>query len=129
MGVDQDRAQALDAEVLDEAHAAHVCCEVVDLGRALDGLDGVGLHAEVSTDGLDAGDAQVPVGQRLAVDGTDVGVALLREVAAQRAGDETAGAGDDDEVVLVHPTLDVSAGDGVGEGLGHESEFLSLPRH
>ena len=43
MGVDEDAAQALDAEVLDEAHAAHVGGEVVDLLGALDRLDGVGL--------------------------------------------------------------------------------------
>ncbi len=35
VGVDEDAAQALDAEVLDEAHAAHVGRQVVDLHRAL----------------------------------------------------------------------------------------------
>ena len=117
--VDEDAAQALHAEVLDEAHAAHVRGEVVDLGRALDGVDGVLLVAEVHGDRLDARHAQVPVGQGLAVDGPDVRVALLREVARQRPGDEAAGPGDHDEVVLGQAASDAGTGDRVAELLGH----------
>ena len=117
--VDEDAAQALHAEVLDEAHAAHVRGEVVDLHRALDGVDGVLLVAEVHGDRLDARHAQVPVGQGLAVDGPDVRVALLREVARQRPGDEAARPGDDDEVVLAEAASDARAGDRVAEVLAH----------
>ena len=61
MGVDQDAAQAFDAEALDEAHAAHVGREVVHLGGARDGAAAVLFQAQVEAEGLDARDALVPV--------------------------------------------------------------------
>ena len=48
-----------------------------------------------------AGHALVPFRQGLAVDGADAGVAQVVKVAGQRAGDEAAGAGDDDQVVAL----------------------------
>ena len=81
MRVDQDVAQALDAEPLDEAHAAHVGREVVHLRRAVDGAPAVGFEAQVEADALDAGDALVPLRQRLLVDRADPPASALVEVA------------------------------------------------
>ncbi len=77
VGVDQNAAQALDAEALDEAHAAHVGRQVVDLGRALHGPDGVFPLAQIHAKAFDAGDPLVPFRQRLLVDGPDAGEALI----------------------------------------------------
>ena len=107
--VDEDAAQALHAEVLDEPHAAHVGGEVVDLDGTLGRADGVGLVAQVHREALDTRHALVPLGQGLSIDGPDPGVAKVVEVARERAGDEPARPGDDDQVVTLEPTLDVGA--------------------
>ena len=50
--VDQNAAQALDAKALDEAHAAHVSGQVIDLGGAFDGPDGVFFFAQVHREAI-----------------------------------------------------------------------------
>ena len=105
MRVDQNAAQTLDPETLNETHAAHVCCEIVDLDRAFDGADGVLLLAQIHGKAFHARDTLVPLGQRLAVDGPDARVAEIVEIASQRTGDEPAGAGDDDQVIGPKPTV------------------------
>ena len=101
MCVDQDRAQALDAVALDEAHAAHVRGQVVDLDRAFAGPHAIGVLAQVQAQAFDARHTLVPFGQRLLVDRPDVGETLVVEIAGQRAGDEAARAGDHDQIVLL----------------------------
>ena len=88
------------AEALDEAHAAHVGRQVVDLRGPFADAPAIGLLAHVEAQALHAVGALVPVGQRLLVDGADPGETLLREIADQRAGDEAAGPGDQDQVIL-----------------------------
>ena len=99
--VDEDAAQALDPEPLDEAHAAHVGREVVDLDRALARPPAVLLVAQVQAQALHAGHALVPLGQRLLVDGPNPREALVVEIARQRPGDESAGPADDDQIVFL----------------------------
>ena len=105
MGVDEDAAQALDAELLDEAHAAHVGGQVIDLDRPFAHPVAVFLVAHVQAQPLHARHPLVPVGQRFLVDGPDAGETLVVEIARQRTADESAGPGDDDQVVLARGAI------------------------
>ncbi len=93
MGVDQDRAEALHAEAFDEAHAAHVGRQVVDLGGPFADAVAIGLLAHVEAEVLHAVVDLVPIGQRLLIDGANPREPLFLEIAHQRAGDESAGPG------------------------------------
>ena len=110
MRVDQDAPQALDAEPLDETHAAHVRGQVIDLDGALAGPLAVVLFLEVHAQALDARHPLVPFGQRLFVDRADPRESLVVEVSRQGPGDESAGAGDDDLVILVERRLGQKVG-------------------
>jgi len=99
--VDENRAQTFHAEPLDETHAAHVGGEIVNFHRALADAMAVGLVAHVQADVLHAGNVQIPLVKRLLVHRADVGEAFFREIAGEVAADEPAGAGDDDQVVLL----------------------------
>ena len=102
MGVDQDAAQALDAEALDEAHAAHVGGQVVDLDARLRtartqlsfSLRSMHRLSTPGTRWYHSGSGFLSIG-------ADAGEALVVEIAGQRAGDEAAGAGDDDQVIFL----------------------------
>ncbi len=87
---------------LDEAHAAHVGGEVVDHPGALGGLAAGLEQGEVADLVLHARRLLVPLGERLHVDGADLGVAALLQDADQMATDEATGAGDDHEIILGH---------------------------
>jgi len=99
--VDEDAAQALDPEALDEAHPAHVCGKVVDFASAFDCTDTVVILAQVHRQALHAGRTLVPLGQWLLIDRANAREALIVEVARQCASDEAARASDDDEIILV----------------------------
>ena len=116
--VDEDRAQALDAVALDEAHAAHVGGQVVDLDRPLAGPGAVVADADVEDEVLDAGGPLVPLVEGLLVDGPDAREALVVEVADERPGDEAAGPGDDEEVVPFPEVFDP-----LGRDCGHGLSF------
>ena len=94
------RAQAFDAETLDETHAAHVGGEVIDFHRAFADALAIVLDAHVEAEVLHAGHVQIPFVKRLLVHRADVGEAFFGEIQGEVAGDESAGAGDDDQVVL-----------------------------
>jgi hypothetical protein len=98
--VDQNGPQALDAEPLDEPHAAHVGREVVNFHRSFADAVAIRLDADVEAKVLHAGHVQIPLIQRLLVHRADVGEPLLLEIQGQVAGNETAGTGDDNQVVL-----------------------------
>ena len=100
MGVDQNAAQTFDAELLDEAHAAHVGGQVVDLDGVLADAAAVLLLAQVQAEAFDAVDLLIPPGQRFFVHGADFREALVVEVTHQGASDETTRPGDHNQVVL-----------------------------
>ena len=105
MGVDQGRAHALNAEALDETHAAHIGRQVIDLDRVLHGaLAGIAV-AEVEAQVFDAGDALVPVAQRLLVHGADAGVTQVMEVPHQRPADKSSSTSNDDQIIVTEITL------------------------
>ena len=101
MRVDENRAQAFDAEAFDETHAAHVGGEVIDFHRAFADALAVVLVAHVEAEVLHAGHMQIPLVKRLLVHRADVGETLLLEIKGEVAGDESARAGDDDQIVLL----------------------------
>src|ERR1022692_2275290 len=106
VGVDQNAAQALDAKVFDESHAAHVGGQIIDLCGAFDGLDGMVFLAQVQRKALHAGHPLVPFRQGLAVDGPDAAVAQIVKIPGERAGDEAARARDDDQIVAADFAVD-----------------------
>src|SRR5208283_105849 len=93
--------QALDTEVFDEPHSAHVGRQVIDLASALADPPAIGLLAHVQAQALDAWDALIPVRQRFSVYGSDPRESTLMEVAGQGSGDEAAGSRDDNQVALI----------------------------
>ena len=101
MRVDENGAQAFDAETLDETHAAHVGGEIVNFHRAFADALAVVLVAHVQAEVLHAGNVQIPFVKRLLVHRADVGEAFVLEIQREVAGDESARAGDDDQIVLL----------------------------
>jgi hypothetical protein len=77
VGVDQDAAEAFDAEALDEAHAAHVGRQVVDFHRAFADATAVLLVAHVQAEVFHAGMVLIPLGQRLLVHRANAGEPFL----------------------------------------------------
>ena len=67
MRVDEHAAQALDAKALDEAHAAHVRRQVIDLDRPFAEALAVLFDAQVQVQAFHAGHALIPFRQRLLV--------------------------------------------------------------
>ncbi len=59
----------------------------------------IGLVADIEAEVLDARHLEIPFVERLLVHGADAGEALLAEVAREVAADESAAAGDDDQVI------------------------------
>ena len=91
--------------VLDEAHAAHVGGEHVDLARAVGRAMRVLEQGEVGDDVLGVGVHLVPLLQRLDVDRADA-EPLLEQVGDQVAPDEAAAAGDQHvHGLLIHVLL------------------------
>src|SRR3982075_950646 len=102
LGADQHRQHALGLVGLDEAHAAHVGGQVVDHAGAPGGRP-AGLEPGEGADlVLDARRLLVPLGERLHVDGADLGVPALLQYTHQVTADEATGAGDDHEIVSRH---------------------------
>jgi hypothetical protein len=99
MGVDQDAAQTLDAEKLDESHPAHVGFEVIDLHRTIHSANGVLFFTQVERETFRAFHPLIPIVQRLAIDGANPRESKFAEMARERSANESAGAGDYDLVV------------------------------
>ena len=102
MGVDQHREHAERLVVLDEAHAAHIGRQVVDLGRAVHGLHAGVAIAQIEASIVGLGEHLVPLVVGLEVDRADVAMAARKQIRDQVAADEPAGPGHQDELVLVH---------------------------
>src|SRR5262245_46250381 len=99
MGIDQHIPQTLDAEPLNESHAAHVRGEVVDLRGAVDSVPAVRLEAQVEAETLGLRQALKPLRQRLLVDGANAAKSALVEVAHEGSADEAPRPCDHDHVV------------------------------
>ena len=99
--IDQDAAQALDAEPLDKAHAAHVGGQVVDLDGPLAGPPAVLFLAQVQAQALHARAPADTTRAAASCRRPNARKALIVEIPRQRAGDEAAGPGDDDQIVLL----------------------------
>jgi hypothetical protein len=99
VGVDQHREHAERLVVLDESHAAHVGREVVDVLRALDGLDARVVELEVEDAVVRLVGHLVPLLDRAHVHRADVGVAVREEGGDEVRADEAATTPDEDEVV------------------------------
>ena len=91
----------MDAEPLDEPHAAHVGSEIIDFHRTFADVAAVILMADVQAEVLDTGHVQIPFVKRFFVHRADVGEALLFEVTDQVARDESTRAGDDQQVIFL----------------------------
>ena len=102
MGVDEDAAQALHPEPLDETHATHVGGQVVDFRRSFDSPDAVVLLAQVHAQTGDARHPLVPVGKWFLVNRPNAGEPFVMEIAGQRPADEPTGSGNHEQVILVH---------------------------
>ena len=101
MRVDQHRQHAQRAVVLDEAHAAHVGCEVVhDGGVARRCLAGV-LSLKIELQVLDLREALVPLVERLDIDGANLPMSLPEQVGNQMAADKSAAAAHDDQIARI----------------------------
>ena len=100
VGIDQDAAQAFHAEALDKAHPAHIGRQVIDFHRAFDGADGSSLFRSDPCKGIPRPARAGTSGQRLFIDGADMGEALIVEITGQRAGDEAACTGNDDQIIF-----------------------------
>ena len=101
VGVDENAAQAFHAEPLDEAHAAHVGGEIIHFDGAFADAAAIVLLANVEAEVLGSGHVEIPLVQRFLVHHADVGEAFFVKIKGQVAADETAGAGDDDQVTLL----------------------------
>ena len=93
--VDQHGEHARRPVGLDEAHAAHVASDVVDVRHIVDGRAARVERAEIRRSAVDPGGHLVPLVERLEVDRAEVGEALLLEVPNEPSTDEPAGAGDE----------------------------------
>ena len=88
--IDQHGQHAQRLVVLDEAHAAHVGGQVVNLHGALGGRLAVFLEIQIEGEILDVVEALVPFVERLDVHRANVAVALLAQQRDQRAANKTA---------------------------------------
>ena len=73
---------------------------LINLNRAFTNATAVGLVADVQAEVLHSGNPEIPFVKWLFVHRTDVGKTLLLEIQREVAGDESARAGDDDQIVL-----------------------------
>src|SRR3989442_4605399 len=101
VGVDEDAAETLYAEPLDEAHSAHPGGQAIDLHRAVTHALASLLIATIEVKILDPRNAQVPVVKWLLVHRANAREASFMKVLGQVPADEAAAAGDGDEVVFL----------------------------
>ncbi len=100
MRIDEDRAQAFDAEAFDEAHAAHVGSEVIHFNSTFADAMAICFDTDVETKIFHARHMEIPLIERFLIHSADVGEAFFREVQREVAADEAAGAGDDNQVIF-----------------------------
>ena len=99
VGINEDAEHTEAFVEFDEAHAAHVCGEVVNLVAAVGGLDAGVFEFEVEGEVLGFGEALIPLPLGFFIDGADA-VSRGEEVLDEFAADESAGAGYEGWVVL-----------------------------
>ena len=103
--VDQYAAQAFHAEVLDEAHAAHVRGEIVNFRRVFDSPHRIRLLAQIHREALHARNALVPIRQGFAIDGPDRDSPGNENSGPATADEPTAG--NDDQVMAIELAIDL----------------------
>ncbi len=101
----------------DEPHATHIRGEIVDLERPLARLAAGGQIVEVELEVFNVVEHLIPLVEGLDVNGPD-GKALFAEMAHQPAADESASAGDDDEIVGHERVSRVERAPGARESIG-----------
>ena len=101
MRVDEHAAEAFHTETFDETHAAHVGGQIVYHHRAFAGALAVPLLAHVQREILCVGNMQIQLVKRFLVHRTDVGETPLLEIERKVAGNEAAGAGDYNQIILL----------------------------
>ena len=94
-------AQAFPAKTFDETHAAHVCRQVIDLGRPVAEALAVAFDAQIQAQAFHTRHALVPFRQRLLVRGANARKALVGEMAGQGPSNESPGATDYNQIVLI----------------------------
>src|ERR1700689_356348 len=94
--VDQDGQHAQGFVVLDEAHAAHVGREVVNLVHALRGGFTIRFFVEIEGEILDVAKALIPL-----VDRANISVALVAERRDEMATNKTASTRYDDSILFI----------------------------
>src|ERR1700678_117364 len=99
--VDQDGQHAQGFVVLDEAHAAHVGREVVNLVHALRGDFTIRFFVEIEGEILDVAKALIPLVDRLNVDCANISVALVAERRDEMATNKTAGSRNDYSLLCI----------------------------
>ena len=76
-------AQALDAEALNEAHAAHIRGKIINFHGAFAGSNAAFLVAEIQTQALHTRQSLIPFGERLLVNRSDAGESPFMKIAHQ----------------------------------------------
>src|SRR5215469_12545531 len=97
MRVDQNRKHAQSFIVLDEAHSAHVGCEIVDVGGARYGCVAVLLQFQTQDEVFAVPKFLVPLAERLSINITNAAMALFPQASYQAATNETSGTGNEDQ--------------------------------
>jgi hypothetical protein len=88
--------------LLDEAHAAHVGGEIVHVAGAIDGSVSGLAQGEVELVVLGRAEVLVPGANGLDVHGPHAPVPRLEQSPDEVPADESAGAGHDNQIVLLH---------------------------
>src|ERR1700750_1163630 len=99
--VDEDREHAQGFVLLDEAHPAHVCGEIVDLRRAAGSDFAVFLQVEIEADIFDVVESLIPLMKRFNVDRADRRAASAPQIRDESTADETTCAGYDNSAVRI----------------------------
>ena len=100
VGIDENAAEAHDAEALDETHSPHVCRHIVNLCGSFDRPPAGVLARQVEAQALDSVGPLIPFWKRFPVDRPDSGETLVAEVAHEGPADESASPGHQDQVML-----------------------------
>src|SRR5208283_3193539 len=102
MCVDQHRKHAKGFVFLDEAHAAHVGGQIVNITRALGGSLTILLVVEIQREIFNVPESLVPMIERLDVNSANTLVALRAQGGHEIAADKTTGTGYENEIVMKH---------------------------
>ena len=88
VGVDQHRQHAQGLVVLDEAHAAHVGGQIINVLSAGGGLDAVLAQVQIEDEVLHVVKNLIPLVERFDIHGADPGISLAAEIGDQSPSDK-----------------------------------------